>query len=297
MSEQDKLVERISRDIQRTLQNVVPTLTIENCMEAVHRINMSACTTPEKEIVVHRMDTEEPILLIPIGDSHLGSATTNLEMMKRTAQVILSTPNCYTILVGDLAESCTKASVGMAVFEEDFNIPEQLTVLYALLKPLADAGKILGAVIGNHEMRIAYATKLNPVKMLCEKLGVPYLGFQGYILIKTRKLVYRIFVHHGTGGGSTPGAKRNAMRSACKIADMDLYLTGHTHDCLFDQDVVYTIDEYTEKIVAKKRYYAVCGSALDYFEGYPEMKGLPPALPGVIMLILDPITKDIRAFM
>jgi hypothetical protein len=169
-----------------------------------------------------------------------------------------------------------------------------MKLLHKALLPLAKQGKILGALTGNHEMRVAYAVKLNPVEILCQQLDIPYFGYQGYISLRVGNQTYHIFCHHGTGGGGSPSGKLAAIRALGRVAYADIYLSGHTHAKLYDQDILYTIDDETGDVVPHIRHYVACGSFLEYWGSYPEMKLLSPAATGSVMIKLNPTVKDVQ---
>lgn len=237
------------------------------------------------------------ITIVPLGDMHLGSKQCNIPKLQATIDLILETENCYTILLGDHTETATKTSVGMSVYEEEFPLEDQITMIVKMLKPLADAGKILGALIGNHEMRVAYATSINVVKLVARELGINFFGFQAYLSIHVGNQIYHVFAHHGNGGGSTPAGKLNAMRKFKNIADADLYLSGHTHGRMADYDVVMTIDDNEDRVVPVMKHYAVCGSFLEYWNGYAEMTALTPTLTGIIAVTLNPNEKEVKVIL
>lgn len=238
---------------------------------------------------------EQGLILVPITDVHLGNRHANIPYFKRFVEYILNTPNAVTVLNGDLAETATKVSVGMAMFEEDMNIPEQLDTLYTILKPLADAGKILGVGPGNHEERVANMIGLNPMKILADRLEVPYFGYQGFFRIIVNEIKYKATFFHGAGGGSTVGSKANTAEKMNKvIANADLYVSGHTHGRQSHQDVIYLMDDESEELVPHIRTYVVGGSFVEYWGAYPEMKALAPSITGLVRCELRPDRKDIR---
>lgn len=239
---------------------------------------------------------EHGLIIVPITDVHLGSKHCNVQYFKAFIDYIMQVPNCVTILNGDLAETATKESVGAAMFEEEANIPEQLAVLHELLKPLADAGKILGMGPGNHEQRVENMIGINPMQILAEKLGVPYFGHQGFFNIVVNGISYKCTFHHGAGGGATPASKSAAAEKMNKVVMADLYFSGHTHGRQYHKDVIYTFDENSEELVPVIRTYVVGGSFLEYWGGYSEMKALAPSITGAVRIELRPDTKDIRVF-
>jgi hypothetical protein len=246
----------------------------------------------EKNIVVRHFDSNK-IYLVPLYDAHTGSKTMYKDLFERTINFIDETPNCYTVLGGDLLESATRQSIGMGVFDEDIHLSDQMRYIQRVLSPLVDKGKILGAVTGNHEMRPTYLNKWNPIEEICYDLQIPYLGFQGYLLLYVNEIPYKVFFHHGVGASRTKGAKLNASMRANQVASADLYITGHVHEAMYTSDTIFEIEN--EELIQKKRTYVLAGSFLQYFGGYPEMNMLSPSLPGTLLIELSGEEKSIHA--
>lgn len=235
------------------------------------------------------------LILLPITDVHLGNRQANIPYFKAFVEYILNVPNAVTVLNGDLAETATKVSVGKAMFEESVNFPEQIKQLTEILKPLAKAGKILGIGPGNHEERIANMIGLNPMEILAEKLDVPYFGYQGYFRITVNKIPYNCSFFHGAGGGSSVGSKATTAEKLNKVVpNADLYFSGHTHGKQSHSDIVFMFDNESGELVPHKRTYVVGGSFVEYWDAYPEMKGLAPSSTGLVRCELRPDIKDIR---
>jgi hypothetical protein len=275
-------------------------ITAEDSLEAFYQVRDSYV---RKGKLVYKYDfvgeafEKDGLIIVPITDVHLGSRQCNIPYFKAFVQYILSVPNCVTILNGDLGETATKVSVGAAMFEEEMNIPEQLNVLTDILRPLAQAGKILGILPGNHEERVANLIGINPMEMLAERLNVPYVGYQGYFRLNVGTQTYRVNAYHGSGGGATSGSRANTAEKVAKIVpNADLYISGHTHGRMWHDDLIYLFDEENENLVAHRRIFAVCGSFLEY-GGYSEMKALTPSITGLVRFEFKGDRKDIRVDM
>jgi hypothetical protein len=267
-------------------------------LEYFYKVRDSA---PKKGKEIHQYAFNEDIyvqnglIMVPITDVHLGNKQANIPYFKAFVDYILKVPNAVTVLNGDLAETATKVSVGKAMFEENMNFPEQLKALHEILLPLAKAGKILGVGPGNHEERIANMIGLNPMEILAEKLGVPYFGYQGYFRIQVNHINYNCAFFHGAGGGATTGSKANTAEKINKVVpNADLYFSGHTHGKQSHHDVVFMFDNESGELVPHKRTYVVGGSFVEYWDAYPEMKGLAPSATGLVRVELRPDYKDIR---
>lgn len=269
----------------------------EDSLESFYRVRDSKATVGKKVLKyffnedIHK---QNGLIVIPITDVHLGSRHSNVPYFKAFVEHILSVPNCVTILNGDLAETATKISVGSAMFEEEMNIPEQLDTLFEILKPLADAGKILGMGPGNHEERVANMIGINPMQILADKLGVPYFGYQGFFKLIVNEIPYKVAFHHGAGGGATSGSKTSAAEKMNKVVLADLYFSGHTHGKQFHKDTIFTFSDEEDMVIPWIRTYVVGGSFLEYFGGYSEMKALAPSITGAVRIHFSSNKKDIR---
>lgn len=235
----------------------------------------------DKEVYEHNIESnDENVTIIPISDMHLGSTNSDLEKVELAADYINNKDNCYTLVLGDAAETATKTSVGMGLFEEDMHLRNQIMELNRILSPLADKGKLLGLHTGNHEFRSAVLTGLNPMEVLAGYLGVEYLGWQAFHRINVGSNSYYIMSTHGVGSGQTTGSKVNNAEKPSNIAPtLDLYLSGHSHMKSVHTKEVYYIDE-ENNLQPKEQYYVICGSFMKYFGGYAEMKVLPPTPTG-----------------
>lgn len=277
-----------SEDIPQANDSLESFYTVRDA----HRRNGKRVLTYYFNEEIHK---QNGLIVIPITDIHLGHKCCNVPAFKAYVKYILDTPNAVTILNGDLAETATKVSVGMSMFEEEDHFPKQMAMLEEILKPLAEAGKILGIGPGNHEERIANMIGISPMQMLANKLRVPYFGYQGFFRIVVNGITYKVVSHHGAGGGATSGSKTNTGEKMNKvIANADLYISGHTHGRQYHQDVIYLMDEESDSLIPHYRTYVVGGSMIEYFGAYPEMKALPPSITGLVRVELRPDKKDIR---
>jgi predicted phosphodiesterase len=283
----------VDANLKKAVDNIDPEIVKASFEDKVREINDINGSHVSKRATILTLE-DRPIKIVPLSYIHLGSKACNIEKLEMVLRLIDETPDCYTILLGDQMETATKTSVGLAMFEEDFDLGDQMKVLKNILQPLADKGKIIGALTGNHEMRVSYSVKFNPVEIICEKLDIPYFGYQGYIVLKVGNQSYHVIVHHGSSSGSTPAAKIMAARQMTRVADADLYLSGHTHGKLHDADEFFRINEQTGFVEPYLKHYVVCGSYLEYWNSYPEMKGLAPSMTGIAVISLDNKTKYIQ---
>jgi predicted phosphodiesterase len=280
--------------LQRYLTQVGLDYTIPQdiAIQELQRVNLR----PQggKDVIQKQLTDGRPALIIPLYDIHFGHNQCNLNKLFSIVTLIAKTENCYTFLGGDLSETATKQSVGKSVYDEAYHIKEQMRYMKPLLKPLADAGKILCAVSGNHEARIANMIGIDPLELLCDDLDIPYCEYQGYMLLNVGPQAYSVFCHHGVGGGRTIGAKANSATRFNQIALADLYVSGHTHTSQSQTDKIFVFDDITGELTEKIRHYVVASSFLEYFGGYAEQQALSPSITGATAIQLMGDSKEIR---
>ena len=94
----------------------------------------------------------DPVSILPFADTHIGDAHCDMELVLSSIQHVLETPNMYTILDGDIFNVALAGSPS-DVYRETMSPSDQLIKCAEIFQPLADAGKILACLPGNHEAR------------------------------------------------------------------------------------------------------------------------------------------------
>lgn len=133
------------------------------------------------------------------GDVHLGHPNCEIERAKAMLNYALKN-HVYVLLQGDLIEASTRDSVGDGVYHQHINPQEQVDEMIEILRPLADAGLIIGLHSGNHENRISKATSIDVSKIMASTLRVPYLGYACWTEILVGSQKYSLYSSHGSGG-------------------------------------------------------------------------------------------------
>lgn len=233
---------------------------------------------------------------------HIGAVEfTNTAQVKLQGYIdwILERPNAVTFLMGDVMNCSTGRSPGRA-FEEKMGGTDQFLLAKKLLKPLADAGRVLGAIIGNHEYQYMKATdsKINRTRELCDALNIPYCGASCYMTIDVRETgtnanrTYDFFLTHGFGGGRKRGSKINNLASLLEITDAEIYVMGHTHDVTGFRGQRWV--HQGDKLIKRKLCFVNSGSFLEWDEaedvpgeGYAERLCLAPTTIGAPRIRLE----------
>ena len=117
--------------------------------------------------------------------------------------------------------------------------------------------------LGNHETSIIDRHETNPIDRLAAKLrdkgGITLSGgYQGYVRFNlfhgTARHRFRLFFHHGAGGGApvTKGAiDFNRLR---EIAEADIYVLGHIHRRNHDDGVLLDLN-HNGRLTLRQRDY------------------------------------------
>lgn len=263
--------------------------------------------------------TFRDIYLLPIGDCHIGDKAFNKESeikLKGYIKWVKETKNARVFLMGDILNCATRVSK-TSPFEQNMTLKEQIDYATRLFNPIKD--KILGAIDGNHELRLSDYSGYSPTITLCERLNIPYFGDSAVLLfglgcrkksVKSPRATFCGYFHHTTGGGSTIGSKINAPDKLRNIVcNGDFYCGSHNHMLGCVHSMVYKINESSGSIEELRQMIVDCGGYLNYSDSYAEAKMLQPLRIGSPRIhlfiknikkrdkgkmILDCIKKDIH---
>ena len=253
---------------------------------------------------------QNDIYLVPIGDIHLGDTAFTAESRKKLigyVKWIKETPNAYAFLMGDLINCATLNSPSNPFCEDVPNVNQQMNQVVEILTPIKH--KILGAITGNHEERLEKYSGYNPTGSICQSLGIYYFKSSAVVILrlgcrkgKNSRASFIGYFHHTTGGGSTIGGKMNRSAKLREmVSNCDFYCGGHNHSLSCSHNVIFKVNETTEKIEHFRQMIVTTGGYLDYPDSYAEAKMLPPLKVGSPRLHLfikrdaaDEVKKDIH---
>ena len=150
---------------------------------------------------------------------------------------------------------------------------------------------------GNHEDTIVQKCATNPIKRLCNKMSVPYLGYSWFLKLLfsekgARGRTVIIHGHHGFGGGSrTQGADLTKYSKDISFYDASIFLRGHVHRLQFDE--IPQLGIIGENLVNKPRILIICGSFKKSLNTngdttWEEKQGFPPVKIGGSTILIKP---------
>ena len=230
------------------------------------------------KICHHDLGTAPRAEIKIVGDLHIGAPSYSGKMLLELKEWLKAKPNRYYIIVGDLFNAALKSSVS-DVYSDTMNVDMAMDFFVDNFKSIAD--KCLGVVDGNHDRRVWKEVGVNPVKYVCSRLEMPYLGHEGNIVLSLgnwrdkRKdgricpIHYAIYANHGIGGGRLMGGKANAMQRLRNIIVADAYIQGHTHTPMMFTSVLREYSKGYKDITKRIQTFIMTGSALER-EGYAE---------------------------
>ena len=173
-----------------------------------------------------------PIVIQPISDLHIGALGANYDAITEITEGLLSTPNLFWILNGDLAETTAVFKNALAVHSQVMSIEEQHAVLESWLNEIAP--KVISAGWCNHGVeREEKHGAFSHIKQMLNRRFIYHNGM-GRIDIEHGNALYKMVVTHKVSGASIfnrlHGLKR-LMR--LQFPDVDMGVTGdlHTPDC------------------------------------------------------------------
>ena len=234
--------------------------------------------------------------VLPIGDIHIGDRAVDYGLLERNLEWA-NDNDALIIGTGDWLNNATLGSKS-SPYKQDMDADTQVKKCIELFTPVKD--NVIGIIQGNHENRSEKGGHVDPLGAVCLALGCEYLKYSGVISIivgtRQKSRAYTFYVHHTTGGGSTPGGKINRVDKLRSIvSNADCYLGGHNHSLMVAPVTTRCIDTIHKSIQEKRQLLVDCGSYVKYDDNYSEMMGLPPVKLGSPRLRLDGTKRDIHA--
>lgn len=228
------------------------------------------------EVIVHEYDSD--IVVYPLSDVHYGSIEHNEAGWNALCKEILSIPNAYVILGGDLINNATKSSVSN-VFDDLMRPREQKQKMVEMLSPLRD--RLLCILPGNHEKRSLKDADDEPMYDIACKLDVEDL-YRPNVVFMTIKIgdshsKYNFCITHGAGGGVYTGATVNRNERFGNIVDgLDCLVVGHTHKGTVSRPSKLVFDGRTNTVYQREYLVISMVSWMEY-GGYAMSKMLLPS--------------------
>ena len=244
----------------------------------------------------------ETLEIHTFADEHIGDKFCDMKDIQRRIDYVKNTPNAYCVLNGDLLNNATRGSVS-DIFSDTLTPMQQVDRGMELFAPIKD--KVLAVTSGNHELRTYKNEGIDLSYIMAREMRIEdKFGSEGVLLYVRfgllnhrrsagRKIQYKVYMTHGSGGGRRVGAKANRLEDMANKVDADLYIHSHTHTPLVFPDRFFRTYEASFGGEWVGRYFVNVGAALDY-GGYGERAEYRPASKQKPVIFLDGHKKGIK---
>ena len=217
----------------------------------------------------------ESVDLLVIADLHIGDPLVQMAAVKQRIDYALQHDGCYVILNGDLINNAVKSSIS-DIYAEIHSPQQAIDRAVEILKPLAQANKILVVTDGNHERRTYKTDGISPTRIIADRLGITncLADTSACLHLTVGKQVYTVYCTHGSGGGRMISGKMLKLDRLGEIVDADVYVMSHVH-----QPGAYRRGYYRVrggKSILIEKLFVITAATLGY-GGYADTAGMQPA--------------------
>lgn len=228
------------------------------------------------------------INILPLADLHIGSGQADLKIIKGLVDGALNDPVTYIVLNGDIIDACTFGSTGNP-YGATMAPGAQIQTAVEILRPLADAGRILCIMDGNHEDRINRSSGISVAQNIAGQLRIDRACVEtaAVIFLDVGSVSYSLYVTHGSSSTCREvSSKINKLAQLADAIDCDVYISAHSHLPAIFRNGFIRIDRDKRKAEKVDHLFVNAASALGY-GGYSEAQGYPPMSNVYPMVTLD----------
>lgn len=257
-----------------------------------------------KTIKADLPQTLETIQIHTFADEHIGDRHCDMERLKERIAYVANTENAYCILNGDILDYASRSSIG-DIETREFNIMGQLEKAVELFSPIKD--KIICITNGNHEARGYRKEGIDMSKMIAMQLGIEHVYSQTSAFVflrfgtaiktharKSPKMLYTLYVNHGSGGGRKEGAKAIRLADMAGICDADIYIHSHTHLPMTMKQGFFRVDTRHCTVTNTTKLFVNTASNLDY-GGYGASQEYKPNSKDTPVIYLNGKKREMKA--
>lgn len=244
------------------------------------------------------------IRIMAVADHHWSDPNSNHKRIEEDLAFINDNDDVFCVLNGDLLDCAIASSVGDTY--GSLSPMDELRECVKLFKPIAEKGKVLCIVPGNHENRHYRTNGLDLTEIMARQLCLEdrYSPTTAYLFIRFgelkdrdnhhRKALYTMYVSHGNGGGRKEGGKIQRLVDLSTICDADIFVCGHTHLPALLKDGFVRPNSANSSITNCTRLYVNTSAKLNY-GGYGETGGFKPPCLDTPIIWLNGSRKEMRA--
>ena len=264
-----------------------------------HYLNATGGTERALDVYWQVPSGTEYARLVCVADLHYGERSMDYQRWIDLRDWIGDNPEVRWAFHGDLYDLACVGSPGRAMTQQAIDFKAARKLARADFAPIAD--QCLFLLTGNHDQRVARGLQIefDPVEDLAEDLGIPHLGYEGFVSYRItdgdNEQEYAGYHHHGTGSGQTWGSFFNTLERLANRNEADFVVMGHRHQRAAVTTTKRQIAVGSQIQVADVPLVGA-GSFLKH-SGYPAEKGYAPSVLGAatVHLYLDRHSVHARA--
>jgi chemotaxis signal transduction protein len=183
------------------------------------------------------IDTKDPICVIVVGDTHMGSWATDYDQLIAMTEDIITIPNLYVILVGDLLQMSIKLRGVLEVSDNALPPYWQIKFLESWLEEIKH--KVIASTWDNHSvMREEAQVGFSTYSEIFKRHTIYHEGI-GHVDIGVGKEIYKLAAAHFFRGRTMLNPVHGQMRyMRFEANDREICIAGDSH--------VYGLIQYTE---------------------------------------------------
>ena len=257
---------------------------------------------PDLRVVSHDLGMgPDPTYVIPLSDLHIGAGF-NERKFAGYRDWILERDNAYCVVLGDVIDNAIKESIGDTY--GTMRPKEQKALAVEVLAPLAERGKILAWLDGNHEVRTSKRTDEFVGETITRQLGIYDVydpdGMFMFLSVgwdrkhnKKSRNTYSFFMLHGYTGARTISGKAKSLEDMKLSVFADIYLAAHAHQKIVFPSYRVLPEGRTKTLRYTKSMHIMAGS-FQQWAGYAVRKNYQPTPMGSPRIRLDSTRKDVH---
>jgi len=240
---------------------------------------------PQPYLLVQLPKFKGTIKIALLFDVHYGNFAHKKEKFLSYIRWIKENDDVYAIMGGDIMENALDDGRGMT-YDQSENPQTQFEDMVQILAPIAH--KILMCTPGNHEHRTYQKTGIDVMRLMAERLKVPYFTGPVWLSLLANGYKWNLFVQHGSGNSQTKGGKMNMANRPKKFTGLiHFFVSGHVHDRVCESETIITDDPINCRLQYLDQWTIIAPAFLGWEETYAYRAGYPPPARGGVAIELD----------
>ncbi len=153
-------------------------------LDAIRGLQIAERADQGLDFVQIEIPHDRPVMVLTLGDLHVGSIATDHDKMIEIRDMILSQPDTCVVLLGDEIEGLKAPYLDTNTARTPIDVRQQIELFREVfLGPLAESGKVIGMVVGywGHPGWAQDSSTINPWKDMVEGYEIPLIKNGGQI--------------------------------------------------------------------------------------------------------------------